>query len=392
MPWSNQSGGGSGGGGGPWGGRPGGGNGGGGPWGSGGGGGGGKTPPDLEDLIRRGQDRLRGIIPGGAGSGFGGGKGILILLGLLVGVWLLTGFYTVKPNEVGINTIFGRYTGQSGEGLRYNFPYPVGGVVKPNVGFTNSIQVGFRSGSGAARQRDLPEESLMLTADENIVDLDFEVQWRVNPLKAEDYVFNLENPESTIKALSESAMREVVGRRNIQAILTNEQSSIAAEVKDIVQKGLDEYGAGVSIAVVQLTGVNPPPEVRPAFIDVNAAQQDAQRVRNEAETYASREVPQARGRASQIVQAAEAYRDQATAEASGQAARFTQVYDAYKLAPEISRERLFLETMEKVLGSVNKVILDQNGTGVAGANAAGVVPVLPLNEFGGRSSQGGAAR
>ncbi|GEP08382.1 FtsH protease activity modulator HflK [Methylobacterium gnaphalii] len=387
MPWSNQSGGGSGGGGGPWGSRPGGGNGGGGgPW---GGGGGGKTPPDLEDLIRRGQDRLRGIIPGGTGSGFGGGKGILVLLVLLVGVWLLTGFYKVNPNEVGINTVFGRYTGQSGEGLRYNFPYPVGGVVKPNVGQFNSVQVGFRSGAGAARQRDVPEESLMLTGDENIVDLDFEVQWRVNPLKAEDYVFNLENPEGTIKAIAESAMREVIGRRNIQAILTNEQSSIAAEVKEIIQSALDGYGAGVRIEVVQLTSVNPPPEVRPAFIDVNAAQQDAQRVRNEAETYASREVPQARGRASQIVQSAEAYRDQATAEANGQAARFTQVYEAYKAAPDVSRERLFLETMEKVLGSVNKVIIDQNGTGAAGANAAGVLPILPLGDLAGRP---GAAR
>ena len=383
MPWSNQSGGG--GGGGPWGNRPGGN--GGGPW--GGGGGGGKTPPDLEDLLRRGQDRLRNILPGGPGTGgFGGGRGLLILAGLIVGVWLLTGFYTVKPNEVGINTIFGRYTGLSGEGLRYNFPYPVGGVVKPNVGQVNSIQAGYRTGAGATRQRDVPEESLMLTGDENIVDLDFEVQWRVNPVKAEDYVFNLENPEGTIKAISESAMREVIGRRNIQAILTNEQSSIAQEVKEIVQKALDEYGAGVRIEVVQLVAVNPPPEVRPAFIDVNAAQQDAQRVRNEAETYASREVPQARGKASQIQQAAEAYLAQATAEATGQAARFDQVYASYKLSPEISRERIFLETMEKVLGSVNKVIIDQ-GVGGSGGSAAGVLPVLPLNEFGGRSASGG---
>ncbi|MCE4224299.1 FtsH protease activity modulator HflK [Methylobacterium sp. C25] len=391
MPWSNQSGGGSGGGGGPWGNRPGGGNGGGGgPWG-GGGGGGGKTPPDLEDLIRRGQDRLRGIIPGGSGTGggFGGGKGLLFVAVILLGVWLLTGLYTVKPNEVGINTVFGRYTGQTASGWNYNFPYPIGSVVKPNVGERKSVVVGYRSGAGAARQRDVPEESLMLTGDENIVDLDFEVQWRINPLKADDYVFNLENPEGTIKAISESAMREVIGRRNIQAILTNEQSSIAQEVKEILQTALDEYGAGVSIEVVQLTSVNPPPEVRPAFIDVNAAQQDAQRARNEAETYASREVPQARGRASQIVQGAEAYRDQATAEATGQAARFTQVYNAYKAAPDVSRERIFLETMEKVLGSVNKVIIDQTGTGAAGANAAGVLPILPLGDLAGR---GGAAR
>ncbi|MGU3537224.1 FtsH protease activity modulator HflK [Methylobacterium sp. A54F] len=385
MPWSNQSGGG-GGGGGPWG--RGSGN-GGGPW--GGGGGGGKTPPDLEDLLRRGQDRLRGVIPGGS---FGGGKSFLVVAALAVGVWLLTGFYTVAPNQVGIETIFGRYVGAKGEGLRYNFPYPVGGVVKPNVGQVNSIQIGFRSGVGTqSRLRDVPEESLMLTGDENIVDLDFEVQWRVNPLKASDYVFNLQNPEGTIKAIAESAMREVVGRRNIQAILTNEQSSVAQEVKEITQAALDEYGAGVRIEVVQLVAVNPPPEVRPAFIDVNAAQQDAERVQNEAKTYASREVPQARGKASQVVQAAEAYKTQATADATGQAARFEQVYQSYKNAPAVSRERIFLETMEKVLGSVHKVIIDQSGSGVAGGAAAGVLPVLPLTEPGARGGQTtGAAR
>ncbi|SDN78619.1 protease FtsH subunit HflK [Methylobacterium phyllostachyos] len=392
MPWSNQSGGG-----GPWG-RPGGNGGGGGPWGNGG-----KTPPNLEDLLRRGQDRLRGLIPGGGGSGgyggggstgLGGGRSAAVIAALAVAVWLATGFYTVYPRQVGIETIFGRYVGTKGEGLRYNFPYPIGGVVKPDVGSQNSIQIGFRSGPGGqGRNRDVPDESLMLTGDENIVDLDFEVQWRVNPLKASDFVFNLQNPEGTIKAISESAMREVIGRRNIQAILTNEQSSIAQEVKEMVQKALDEYGAGVRIEVVQLVSVNPPPEVRPAFIDVNAAQQDADTAQNEAKTYASREVPQARGKASQIVQQAEAYRTKATADATGQAARFSEVYASYKAAPAISRERIFLETMEKVLGSVNKVIIDQNGTQPGTATAAGVLPVLPLSEFGARAqTQTGAGR
>ncbi|GJE10053.1 MULTISPECIES: FtsH protease activity modulator HflK [Methylobacterium] len=395
MPWSNQSGGG-----GPWG-RPGGN--GGGPWGGGGGGGGGKTPPNLEDLLRRGQDRLRNLIPGGGGSGgyggggstgLGGGRSAAVIASLALAIWLATGFYTVYPRQVGIETIFGRYIGTKGEGLRYNFPYPIGGVVKPDVGSQNSIQIGFRSGPGGqGRNRDVPDESLILTGDENIVDLDFEVQWRINPLKASDFVFNLQNPEGTIKAISESAMREVIGRRNIQAILTNEQSSIAQEVKEMVQKALDEYGAGVRIEVVQLVSVNPPPEVRPAFIDVNAAQQDADTAQNEAKTYASREVPQARGKASQIVQQAEAYRTKATADATGQAARFSEVYASYKAAPAISRERIFLETMEKVLGSVNKVIIDQNGTQPGTAAAAGVLPVLPLSEFGPRAqTQTGAAR
>ena len=185
------------------------------------------------------------MIPGG--GGFGSGRGLLLIAGLALAGWLATGFYTVKPNEVGIETIFGRYVGQKGEGLRYNFPYPIGGVVKPNVGQVNSIQIGYRAGVGRARGSDMPEESLMLTADENIVDLDFEVQWRVNPLKASDYVFNLQNPEGTIKAIAESAMREVVGRRNIQAILTNEQSSVAQEVKEIKTKAELALSAGEEI-------------------------------------------------------------------------------------------------------------------------------------------------
>ena len=206
MPWSNQSGGG-----GPWG-RPGGNGGGGGPWGNGG-----KTPPNLEDLLKRGQDRLRNLIPGGGGTGgyggggstgLGGGRSAAVIAALAVAVWLATGFYTVYPRQVGIETIFGRYVGTKGEGLRYNFPYTIGGVVKPDVGSQNSIQIGFRAGpNGQGRTRDVPDESLMLTGDENIVDLDFEVQWRVNPLKASDFVFNLQNPEGTIKAISESAMR-----------------------------------------------------------------------------------------------------------------------------------------------------------------------------------------
>lgn len=390
MPWSNQSGGGSGNGGGPWGRGSGGNGGGGGPWG-GGGGGGGKTPPDLEELLRRSQDRLRGVMPGGS---LGGGRGLLIAGGLVVAGWLLTGFYTVAPQQVGIETIFGRYTSTTGQGLNYNFPAPIGAVTKPNVGQVNSVQIGYRAGFGTqTRTVDKPEESLMLTGDENIVDLDFEVQWRVNPLKASDYVFNLENPEGTIKAIAESAMREVVGRRNIQPILTNEQSSVSQEVREITQKALDEYGAGVRIELVQLVSVQPPPDVRPAFFDVNAAQQDAERAKNNARTYESSVVPQARGKAQQIVQAAEAYKTQATAEATGQAARFSQVYDSYKVAPAISRERIFLETMERVLGSVNKVIIDQNGAGAnTGAAAAGVLPVLPLTEFGPRNATGGAAR
>src|SRR3712207_3051031 len=215
----------------------------------------------------------------------------------------------------------------------------------------------------------------MLTADENIVDIDFDAVWQVNPARPQDFVFNLRNPEGTIKSVAESAMREVIGRRNIQAILTTEQSSVAQEVRQIMQGTLDAYGAGVLVNVVQLQAVQPPAQVREAFFDVNAAQQDAIRVQNEAETFASRVVPEARGQAARNIQQAEGYREQSVADASGQAARFRQVYEEYRKAPEVIRERIFIETMERVLGGMDKIIIDQNGQG------QGVVPFLPLNDL-----------
>jgi membrane protease subunit HflK len=216
----------------------------------------------------------------------------------------------------------------------------------------------------------------MLTADENIIDIDFDVVWQVNPARAQDFVFNLQNPQGTIKAVAESAMREVVGRRNIQAILTTEQSSVAQEVREIMQQTLNAYGAGALVNVVQLQAAQPPSEVRQAFFDVNAAQQDAVRVQNEAETFASRVVPEARGEAARAIQQAEGYREQATADALGQAARFNQVYDQYRRAPDVIRERIFIETMERVLGGMDKIIIDQNGQ-----QGSGVLPYLPLGEL-----------
>jgi membrane protease subunit HflK len=362
MPWSNQSGGG------PWGQR----GGSGGPWGSGPSGGGGGGPPDLEDILRRSQDRIRDFIPGGSM----GSKGLAILVLLAVVVWLATGIYTVRPNEVGLELVFGRYAGQSAPGLNYNWPYPIGSVVKPDVTAVNRTEVGYRPGGPQARTRDVPEESLMLTGDGNIVDIDFDALWRVDPSRAQNFVFNLLNPQGTIKAVAESAMREVIGRREIQAILTTEQASVANEVQDIMQQTLNAYGAGVLVTGVQLQAAVPPPQVREAFYDVNAAQQDAVRVQNEAGAYASRIVPEAHGQATRTIQQAEGYREQAVAEATGQASRFNQIYDAYRVAPDVIRQRIFLETMERVLGNTDKVLIDQNSQG-----AQGVVPYLPLNEL-----------
>jgi membrane protease subunit HflK len=362
MPWSNQSGGG-----GPWGQR----GGSGGPWGSGPSGGSG-GPPDLEEILRRGQDRIRDLIPGGGM----GAKGAIAIGLLVIAAWLVVGgFYRVQPNEVGLNLIFGRYIGQSGPGLNYNFPYPIGSVIKPDVTAVNRTEVGYRPAGPQGRTRDMPEESLMLTGDGNIVDIDFDALWRVDAARAQNYVFNLQNPQGTIKAVAESAMREVVGRREIQAILTTEQASVANEVQEIMQQTLNAYGAGVQLAGVQLQSAVPPPQVREAFFDVNAAQQDAVRVQNEAGAYASRVVPEAHGRAARVVQEAEAYREQAVAEATGQASRFNQVYESYRHAPDVIRQRMFLETMERVLGGTDKVVIDQNSQG------QGVVPFLPLNEL-----------
>lgn len=375
MPWSNQSGG-------PWGQR----GGSGGPWGGGGGGGGpagGGNQPDLEEILRRSQDRLRNMVPGGGGLG---GKGIALILVAVVAVWLLTGFYTVRPTEVGLNLIFGRFVGQTAPGLNYNLPYPIGEVVKPNVTQVNRTEIGYRS-VGQGQQRDVLEESLMLTGDENIVDIDFDVQWQVDPANAENFVFNIADPEGTIGSIAQSSMREVIGRRDIQAILTVEQAEITAEVQQLMQGSLDQYGAGVLVRVVQLQAAVPPAQVREAFFDVNAAQQDLVRLQNEAETYASRVVPEARGEAARIIQQAEGYREQVVNQAEGQAARFNQIFAEYANAPQITRDRLFLETMERVFGQTDKVLIDQSGSG-----NGSVIPYLPLSEVQRRIENQGATR
>lgn len=371
MPWNNQ------GGGGPWGG--GGGNGGGGPrgpWGQGpqgGGGGGGGQPPDLEELIRRSQERLKNVLPGGGGNV--GAKGIAFIAVLGALIYGLTGFYTVSQNEVGVNTVFGRHIGNAAPGLNWNPPAPFGMVIKVPVTDVRRTEVGYRSGGGPrGGNREVLEESLMLTGDENIVDIDLEVQWDVNAAQVANFVFQLQNPEGTVKAVAESALREAVGRRNIQNILTTDQAAIAGEIRQIMQRIMDDYRSGVNIRVVQLVSALPPAQVRNSFLDVNAAQQDQNRVQNEARTYANQVVPEARGRASQILQEAEAYRDRVVAEANGQASRFSQVLEQYKLAPNVTRERMFIETMERILGSTDKVIIDQSG-----GNA--VQPFLPLDQL-----------
>jgi membrane protease subunit HflK len=359
MPWSNQSGGG-----GPWGSGP------RGPWGSGPQQPGGSRPPDLEEFLRRSQEKLRSWLPGNLG-----GRGIALMALIVIALWGFSGFFRVEPDELGVVLRFGQFIREAQPGLNYHLPYPIESALTPQALRVNKIDIGFDTRRGTT-MRDVPEESLMLTGDENIVDVDFSVLWKVKPTSVGDYLFNVQNPEATVKAVAESAMREVIGQSNIQPILTGARQNIETAVQALLQKTLDDYGAGIQVQQVQLQKVDPPAQVIDSFRDVQAARSDLERLQNEAETYANRVVPEARGRASRIIQDAEAYREQTVADANGQTSRFLQIYDQYKKAPSVTRERMYLETMEHILGAADKTIID---TGPAAG--PGVVPYLPLNNL-----------
>ena len=363
MPWSNQ---------------------GGGPWGTGGGSGGGKgpwgsgpqpsgsTPPDFEEFLRRSQEKLRSVLPGGNL----GGKGLGLIVLAAIAIWGLSGFFRVDPDELGVVLRFGKYVRDAKPGLNYHLPYPIESVLTPKVTRVNRIDIGMRLVEDLRRgttMRDVPEESLMLTGDENIVDVDFSVLWKVKPSAVGDYLFNVQGPEGTVKAVAESAMREVIGRSNIQAILTTRQP-VETAVQELMQSTLNKYGAGITITQVQLQKVDPPSQVIDSFRDVQAARADLERAQNEAQTYANKVVPEARGKAAQITQGAEAYREQTVAEAKGATSRFLKVYDEYKKAPEVTRQRMYLETMERLFGGTDKIIMDSGASG-------GVVPYLPLDQL-----------
>jgi membrane protease subunit HflK len=364
MPWKQQ-----GGGGGPWGG----GGGGGGPWGRGGGGGlGGGQPPDIEELLRKGQDRLRKVLPGGWGTG----RGIVIAVVAAVLLWLASGFYRVQPDEQGVVLIFGKLQHTTPPGLGWNFPSPIGSVLTPKVTRVNRIEIGHRS--AAERRRgsptgDVPEESQMLTGDENIVDVDSTVFWRIKD--AGQFLFNLRDPEGTVKVAAESAMRGIVGQTPIQSALTEGRSQIENVVKDRLQRLLDDYGAGILIDRVQLLKVDPPQPVIDAFIDVQRARADLERLRNEAEAYRNDILPRARGDAERMVQEARAYKEQIVNQARGEAGRFLEVYESYKVAKDVTIQRMYLETFEEVFKGMNKIIIDSSKGG------SGVVPYLPLPEI-----------
>lgn len=367
MPWKQQ-------GGGPGGGQ--------GPWGRAGGGGSGGQPPDFEDLLRRGQDRIRRLVPGGLGSR----RGILFVALGVVALWLLSGFYRVQPDEQGVVLRFGEWVRTTPPGLNYHLPGPIESVLTPKVTRVNRIEIGLRSVGEGARNlptRDIPEESLMLTGDENIVDIDSTVFWVIKD--AGKYLFNIRNPEATVKLSAESVMREVIGRTPIQSALTEGRNEIEEATLRRVQELLDSYGAGIEMRRVQLLKVDPPGPVIDAFIDVQRARADLERLRNEAEAYRNDILPRARGEAEKMIQGANAYREQITNQAQGEAERFLKVLASYRLAKDVTKQRIYLETLEEVFRGMNKVVIDSSAGG-----ASGVVPYLPLPEIQKRAGERGA--
>jgi membrane protease subunit HflK len=360
MPWNSEGGGG--GNQGPWG---------QGPWGQGGGpkrpnpggGRGGPNPPDLDELLRRGQDKLKQILPQGGGSGKFGWVLPIVLLVAFVG---FNSIYQVQPDERGVVLRFGQYSRTADPGLHFAL-WPIETMEKPRVGAVRQINIGNEGSEGQ-----------MLTSDKNILGVPFSVFWRINDPKG--YLFNVADPERTIRSVSQSAMREIVGQTKAQAILTTGKNTVEAQVMEITQTLLDDYNSGVTITAINLGDVQPPPDVKDSFAEVVRAGQEQQQLINQAEQYRNKQVRTAEGEAAKLVEDANGYKSQTVAEAQGEAARFLSVYDQYKNAKDVTRERIFLETMENILGKTNKVIVED------GASGSGVVPYLPLPELQKRAS------
>ncbi len=354
------------------------------PWGRNNGGGngrrrrGGESPPDLDEMFKDAKRRIDSLFGGrrGGGSGSGGGRGgrsgfgegisstmilILVLVGL--GAWGFSGFYTVQQGQQAIELRFGAYSETKGAGLRWHWPTPIEKIEVINTDKLNTVFVGYRE---SARGKQLvPIESLMLTQDENIIDIQFAVQYDIKDPR--DLLFNVSeyNPrdvaESVVRGATESAVREIVGRNTMDFAITEGRAELAAETKTLVQDILDRYATGINIRAVEMQDAQPPAQVKDAFDDAVKAREDEQRLKNLAEAYANDVIPRARGAAARITQEAEAYKATVIARAEGEAARFDQVLDEYEKAPEVTRDRLYLETMEGVLSRSSKIVIDQKG-------------------------------
>lgn len=336
------------------------------------GGNGGGEPPDFDAFIRGLQNTLRDVLPSNMNGGF---TFILLVLAIIL-LWLSSGLHIINPGEYGVIQRFGAWSRtQTQEGLGYHFPAPIETISKVKVTELRRMEIGFTEGfrGGQSGKVDNHEESLMLTSDRNIVDVQVVIQWDIK--SAEDYLFNVQDQENTIKKVAESAIREVIGQNEMFTVITTGRTAIAGKVKDIIQKNLDEYHSGVNVKQVLIQKAEVHPDVQEAFQDVQSAKQDAEDTENKAQAYRQDILPKARGEAIKLKQQAEAYKQSQIAKATGDAERFKSVYAAYLGGKDITKERIYIETMEEVLSRAQKIILDnKNGS-------QGVVPYLPLNEM-----------
>ena len=353
-----------------------------GPWGSGngssnnGGSGGSNNNPwnnnNMDNILKNAKDKANALLPGGK-------KGISLIIIAILAIWMISGFYTVGPEEQGVVLRFGKYIETTTSGLNYHLPTPIEKVTVVPVTTTRNIEIGFRKGSdrgGQISTRNIDDESLMLTGDENIVDVNFVVQWYVGD--AAEYLFNVRNPSRNIRDGAESVMREIMGRTNIEFALSEGREQIRQEAQQMLQEMLDSYKAGIIISSLLMQRVDPPATVIDDYRDVQRARADKERLINESEAYANRIVPEARGEASKILAEAEGYKEQVIARAEGAAQRFISIYDEYSNAKEVTKRRIYLETMEQILENTKKIIIDKN-------SGNGVVPYLPLPELKSRS-------
>ncbi len=337
--------------------------------------------PEIDDLVNKGREQLR-VLMGGRGGGNGvngqgggsGGPGITrgtVGLAAVAAVvaWCFASFYTVKPDEQSVELVLGKYLETNGPGLNFA-PWPV--VTREVFAVTTERNIDIGTSTAVS------EAGLMLTGDENIVDIDFQVVWNITDPRA--YLFNLADPPQTIEAVSESAMREIIAQSDLAPILNRDRGAIADRLRDDIQNTLDSYNSGVNIVRVNFNKADPPEEVIAAFRQVQDAEQERDRLQNVADAYANQVLAGARGEAAQLLEEAEAYRAQVVNEAAGEASRFTAVLDEYSKAPAVTRKRIYLETMEQVLGGVDIILLDDNAGG-----GQGVVPYLPLNELRGNT-------
>ncbi|HSF63950.1 MAG TPA: FtsH protease activity modulator HflK, partial [Paracoccaceae bacterium] len=355
-------------------------------------GGEGNQIPEIDEIVKKGQEQLRVLMGGrgrGGAGGPGGGKGgnpmgplfskqgIALGALALAGLWIFASFYTVRPEERSVELFLGEFSAIGNPGLNFA-PWPL--VTAEIVQVTGERQTDIGTGRGGAM-----DTGLMLTRDQNIVDIEFQVVWNINDPAS--YLFNLADPNDTIRAVSESAMRDIIARSELSPVLNRDRGVIASDLRMAVQGTLDSYQAGINVIRVNFDRADPPREVIDSFREVQAAQQERDRLEKEADAYANRVTAGARGEAARLAEESEAYRAQVVNNAQGEASRFLAVYEEYIKAPEVTRRRMYLETMERVLGDMNKVILD----GVSGGEAGqGVVPFLPLNELG-RMAPAGAA-